>query len=237
MYVNFVIWCFVSSETLEVEVNSDTQHATGTITNCILQEEFVKQMVYKEGKKVRNMSFVLTERKTAVTLVMHSLYTWRFRRWLYSRLPVDVVTTTRPLGCFQRLPMYRHDKNNKVNSNNQPSKEGMQTAPETLLNEQCPTVKRYFQRRMGQVIPHNHSVFSIHLTVTVTGWYRTRRPMRCGHFWSIVRPQLSSSHSWFVHQSSLPITSRHLVANLEKLGEKWSWLLPTNYLFHTCRVL
>jgi len=31
------------------------------------------------------------------------------------------------------------------------------------------------------------------LLVTVTGWYRTKRPNHCGHFWSIVRPHLSSN--------------------------------------------
>jgi hypothetical protein len=49
------------------------------------------------------------------------------------------------------------------------------------------------------------------------------------------------SHSSFIHQSSQAITSRHLVTKQEKLGGRWTWILPTKYLFSyslgslTCR--
>jgi hypothetical protein len=57
------------------------------------------------------------------------------------------------------------------------------------------------------------------LMVTVTGWYLTKLPMHCGHFWSIVSPHLSSNHSCVIHRSSLEkYQQRHLVA---KQGETW----------------
>jgi hypothetical protein len=45
------------------------------------------------------------------------------------------------------------------------------------------------------------------VTVTVTGWYCTRRPKHCDHFWCIVRPHMSSYHFWFIHESSLAIAN------------------------------
>jgi hypothetical protein len=39
-------------------------------------------------------------------------------------------------------------------------------------------------------------------------------------------PHPSSNHSWLIQH-------RHLVVKQEKLGEKWLWILPTKYLFHT----
>jgi hypothetical protein len=50
-----------------------------------------------------------------------------------------------------------------------------------------------------------------HTTITgiVTGWYRTRRPKHCDHFWSIELPHLRSNRYWFIYQSSLAVTSRH----------------------------
>jgi hypothetical protein len=55
--------------------------------------------------------------------------------------------------------------------------------------------------------------------VTVTWWYRTRRPIHCDHVWCIVS-SLSSNYSRLIHQSSQAVISRHLVAKQEKLGEK-----------------
>jgi hypothetical protein len=68
-------------------------------------------------------------------------------------------------------------------------------------------------------------------TVDVMGWYRTRRPMHCDHYWSTVRPHLSSNHSWLIHQISLAVTRSHLVATQEKYGEKCPWILPMKCLF------
>jgi hypothetical protein len=33
------------------------------------------------------------------------------------------------------------------------------------------------------------------ITITVTEWYRTRRPIHCDHYRPIVLPHLSSNHS------------------------------------------
>jgi hypothetical protein len=71
------------------------------------------------------------------------------------------------------------------------------------------------------------------LLVTLTGWYRKKRPWTGAICWSIVHPHLSSNHSWVTNQSTLANTSRHLAGNREKLGKKWCCTLPTNYLFHT----
>jgi hypothetical protein len=66
-----------------------------------------------------------------------------------------------------------------------------------------------------------------------------RCPIHCDHYWSTVLPHLSSNHSSFNHQSSLAVTSRHLVAKREKLGEECPWILPTSTSFMrrelTCR--
>jgi hypothetical protein len=70
-----------------------------------------------------------------------------------------------------------------------------------------------------------------YINVTATEWYHTRSPIHCDHFWSIVRTHLNSNNSWFIHQSSLAVTSRHLVVNEEKHGERCSWILPTKYLY------
>jgi hypothetical protein len=40
------------------------------------------------------------------------------------------------------------------------------------------------------------------------GWYLTMRPIHCDHYWSVLRPCLSSNNSWFTHQSSLSVTRR-----------------------------
>jgi hypothetical protein len=69
------------------------------------------------------------------------------------------------------------------------------------------------------------------VTVNITSWYRARRLTHCDHFWYILRPHLSFNHSWFIHQSSLAVTSRHLVEKQEKLGEKLPWILLMKYLF------
>jgi hypothetical protein len=77
--------------------------------------------------------------------------------------------------------------------------------------------------------------------VTVTRWYRTRRPVHYYHFWYITCPYLSSNNSWCIHQNCLEITRRHLVVRQEKLAEKRLWIFPTkcvsSYLqgFLTCR--
>jgi hypothetical protein len=83
-----------------------------------------------------------------------------------------------------------------------------------------------------------HGIITVIVTVTVTGWYRTRLPKHCDHFWSILSspsdlwsflilpPELSSNHQ-----------KRHVAAEEEKLGQKWPWILPMKYLFHTRRVL
>jgi hypothetical protein len=56
-------------------------------------------------------------------------------------------------------------------------------------------------------------------------------------FWYTVRPHLNSNHYWFIHQSSAANTGRDTYPrSKEKLGEKWAWLLPTKYLFHTAQV-
>jgi hypothetical protein len=49
--------------------------------------------------------------------------------------------------------------------------------------------------------------------------------------WYIVRPHLTSSYCWLIHQSFLTNTSRHPVSNQEKLGEKSPWILPTRTSF------
>jgi hypothetical protein len=41
------------------------------------------------------------------------------------------------------------------------------------------------------------------LLLPFTGWCRTRRPIHCDHYWSIVLPFLHSNHCWFTQQSSL----------------------------------
>jgi hypothetical protein len=44
-------------------------------------------------------------------------------------------------------------------------------------------------------------------------------------------PHLSPNHSWYTHHSSLAVTSRHLVAKQERLGEKCPWMLPISISF------
>jgi len=56
-----------------------------------------------------------------------------------------------------------------------------------------------------QTTKNTQKIENNRLLVTVTVWYRTKRPMHCGH--------LCSNHSWFIRQSSLANTSRHLIAN------------------------
>jgi hypothetical protein len=52
-------------------------------------------------------------------------------------------------------------------------------------------------------------------------WYRTKRPMHCGHFLVYYAPHLSSNHSWFVHQSSqLWLNQRHLIAKRGETGQE-----------------
>jgi hypothetical protein len=52
--------------------------------------------------------------------------------------------------------------------------------------------------------------------------YKGLWPIHCDHFWSIVLPCLSSNHSWFIHQNSLAVTSRHLIAKQEETWREWT---------------
>jgi hypothetical protein len=55
-----------------------------------------------------------------------------------------------------------------------------------------------------------HNAVICILSVIVTGWYRTRRPMNYDHIWSNVHPYLGSNHSWFIHKNSPTVTSRDI---------------------------
>jgi hypothetical protein len=76
------------------------------------------------------------------------------------------------------------------------------------------------------------------VAVIVTGWYRTRRPMHCHNFWSMVCPHPSFNHSLFFHHSSLAITSRDTLyrsrINMVRNGREYCTL---SISFHTSRVL
>jgi hypothetical protein len=56
--------------------------------------------------------------------------------------------------------------------------------------------------------------------VTVRRWYHTKHPMNCNHFVIFVRLHPNSSHSWFIHQSSLENTRREETPSSES-EETW----------------
>jgi len=75
----------------------------------------------------------------------------------------------------------------------------------------CGEVVRHVRRfLLFACITFTSSIFlhGVVLTVSATGWYHTRRPMHCYHFWCIVHPHLSSNHFWLINQRSLVIASR-----------------------------
>jgi hypothetical protein len=63
-----------------------------------------------------------------------------------------------------------------------------------------------------------------------TGWYRTRRPIHCDHYWSIMLPHLNFNHSWFTQQSYLPETA-------EETWREMSVNYSYEYPFHIVRIL
>jgi hypothetical protein len=50
---------------------------------------------------------------------------------------------------------------------------------------------------------HQSGTWNNWLLVTVMGWYRTKRHMHCGLFWSVMCPHLCSDHSWFIQPCPL----------------------------------
>jgi hypothetical protein len=58
------------------------------------------------------------------------------------------------------------------------------------------------------------------------GWYRTKRLTHCGHF-LIYCESPSEFQSFLIHPPELSRKhqQKHLIANQEKVGEKWSWIL------------
>jgi hypothetical protein len=76
------------------------------------------------------------------------------------------------------------------------------------------------------------------LLVTVSGWYRIKRPMHCGHFWSIVhRPTNLTDFSRFVHQRCLTNISRHTKKrSREKFDEKCPLILDAKCLSYSAGI-
>jgi hypothetical protein len=65
-------------------------------------------------------------------------------------------------------------------------------------------------RRARGLSPHRHHSQN-HRDTQALSPSQGKGPTTLGEsFWSIVRPSLSSSHSWFIHESSLVITSRDI---------------------------
>jgi hypothetical protein len=91
-------------------------------------------------------------------------------------------------------------------------------------------------------VPSFHPNNFILQTLTLTGYHR-KRPLHCDHFWSNLRPHLSSNH--MIHPSQLPRNNpqRHPVAKQKKKWQKngrefclrnlFSYL----YGFSTCRTI
>jgi hypothetical protein len=64
------------------------------------------------------------------------------------------------------------------------------------------------------------------LLVTVTGWYRTNRPMHCEHFWSIVHPHLSSDCYRFFQAAWLCVQFNLFAWHLRNLSHEFSFAFP-----------
>jgi hypothetical protein len=62
------------------------------------------------------------------------------------------------------------------------------------------------------------------LMLLFTGRYRTRRPINCDHYWSIMLPHLTYNNSWFIHKSCGSNQER----NIREFDYK--------YLFHTVAI-
>lgn len=67
---------------------------------------------------------------------------------------------------------------------------------------------------------HAHGCNCLLLLFTVTGRYRTKRPVHWGYFLIYCTSHLSSNDLRFIRQNYLANTSRHLVLKQEKRGEK-----------------
>jgi hypothetical protein len=52
---------------------------------------------------------------------------------------------------------------------------------------------------VSQRLTVNVNCVNASLLLLFTGWYHTRRPIHCDHYYSIVLPHLSSNHSWSTH--------------------------------------
>jgi hypothetical protein len=76
------------------------------------------------------------------------------------------------------------------------------------------------------------------LLSTVTGWYRTKRPMQLRPLSDVSYYLLSSNHSRFIHQNSLLwLQQKHLVAKRGEIWRKCTWILPISISVYTSRVL
>jgi hypothetical protein len=62
--------------------------------------------------------------------------------------------------------------------------------------------------------------------------------MLCDDFWSIARPDLNCIHSWFIHESSVAITSTDIpYRNRRNLVRNGREFFLQSISFHTCRAL